>query len=196
MAITNLIEVKNVGGLTNEYDDIDILTEIDLIEAELYQNYYLPKRSQFSIDTDYTNFYIYPEQIHEILRLEVSVDTTVDASGYIEIASGSTTWEYIPPNNYITLTSAFMGLYDAKIVRVRFTPKIFNLIAKNMVALNLIDTTMILEGKEITTPLATKLKERVTRYKKIIQPKGFIRSSTAEQYSKYDYVSYTQSDFN
>ncbi len=194
MAITTIDEVKFTGGLTDEYADEEILSEIDLVESELYQKYYLPKRSSFSVDADYTVFYIYPDAVHEVIRVKVAVETSIDPSGYSLVESGSTTWEHIPPYNYLNLQAPFISTYDGNTVRIDSIPKIFNLIAKNTVALNLIETTTIIDGALVTTPLAQKLKDRIKRYTDIIKPKGFTKSSTNIDYDLYNYVSYTQTD--
>lgn len=194
MAITTVAEVKDRGSLTSEYSNEEILTEIDIVEAELYQKYQLPKRSQFTIDDDYTDFFIYPDKIYEIIRVQAQVETTEDPSGYISIGSDGVSWIHTAPNNYLTLGSDFITTYDTKLIRVRHIPKIFNLLAANIAALNLIDTTTVINGRPAEAPLATTIKDRIQRYKDILKPKGITRSSANAEFDKYDYVSYSQTE--
>jgi len=195
MTITTGSEVKAVAQLTNEYTDTEILTEIDIVEAELYNRYNLPKRSSFSIDDDYTDFYVSNDDVYDITRVQVSVDTAVDPSGYLTVATGSTTWTHTAPNNYITLAAAFITSYDTKSVRVQYIPKAHNLIATNTCALNLIDATTITDGENtIEAPLVTRIKDRITRYKMLVKPRTIVRSSAYSQYDNFDYESITQSN--
>lgn len=193
MAITTPTEVKKAAQLTNEWSDEEILTEIDIVESDLYNKYYLPKRSQFSIDSDYTDFYIYPERVHEVTRVQVSVDSDVDPSGFLEVATGSYTWSFTTPNNYITLDSSFITTYDTKIIRVQLVPKYANGMATYMTALNLVDPTTIIDGEENTPPLVTRLKSHLDYYKNEAKPKIILKSSDYDAYDKYDYISYNQS---
>lgn len=194
MAITTISEVKKAGGLTSEYEDSEILSEIDAVEAIFYQKYSLPKRSKFIVDTDYTNFYIYPNKVHEITRLQVAVPTSIDISGYIEVESTSITWEHSPSNNFITLYPAFITSYENKTVRVQHIPKIYNLLAKYTVALNLLDTTSIVDGEDIVSTQITRIKDKINEYKLLLKPKNIKYSSNEEEFDKYDYISYTQSE--
>lgn len=193
MALTTLSEVKKVAQFTNEWDDADILTEIDIVEADIYDKYYLPKRSQFSIDTNYTQFYIAPTMIHEVIRIQVAVDSDVDPSGYLEIEEGDTTWIHDSPNNYITLASAFITAYENKIIRVRYTPKYANGMATYMVALNLIDPTIIVDGESSVSPLVTRIKQRIDFYKRQAKGKTILKSTEYSEFDKYEYISYSQS---
>lgn len=192
MAITTPTEVKKAAQFTSEWSDEEILTEIDIVEADIYTKYYLPKRSQFSIDTDYSDFYIYPSKVHEIIRVQVSVDTSINASGYLDVATGSDTWTFTSPNNYISLGSDFITTYDSKIVRTQFIPKFANGMATYMTALNLVDPTTIIDGQNSTPPLVTRLKAHLDYYKNEAKPKIILKSSDYTDYDKYDYVSYDQ----
>jgi len=193
MAITTPDEVKQVAQLTNEYSDEEIKTEIDIVEAELYLAYYLPKRSSFAIDSDYTDFYIHTDKVHEVVRVLASVETSIDPSGYTEIGS-PTYWEHIPSNAFITLTSTAITTYDNKQIRVQYTPKIMNLLATNLTALNLIDQTTIVDGEETLTPLARRIKDRIKRYKMLTRSRTIQRSSAQVNYDVWEYTSVSQSD--
>lgn len=193
MAVTTIEEVKFAGGLSNEFSDEEIESEIDLVEAEIYDRYFLPKRSQFVIDTDYVNYYIHTEKVHEIIRVQVSVDTTVDPSGYITLTSNL--YSHTAPNNYITLDSSVLSTYDTKIIRVQFIPKVINLMATSLVALNLTDASVIVDGERSTPPFIIRLREKIKRYRMILKPKTIIKSTENQDFDKYDYISLTQSDF-
>jgi hypothetical protein len=194
MAITTPTEVRFAGQITAEYTDDEILSEIDIVEAELYQKYHLPSRSQITIDPLYTEFFIYPNEIHEIVRAQVQVETTVNPSGYELVAEGSDTWSFGSPNNYVTLSGSFIALYPNKLMRYEHIPKIFNMIATNQAALNLIDSTSIVDGSTIDTPRAVKLKDKITRYKELLKPIGITRSSPYIDYDEYEYIAYNQLD--
>jgi hypothetical protein len=193
MAITTIQEVKFAGGFTSEYDDAEILTEIDIVEADLYTQYYLPKKAQFSVDLDYTEFYISEDPVHEIKRVQVAVETTVDPSGYSIVEEGSDTWTFISGTNYITLGSDFVNTYVNKIVRVQYIPKMMNRLATNIVAANLLDITTIVDGERITTPQGTKLLNKIQRYRDMLRPKTLVRSSLYSDYDPYDFDSPDQS---
>lgn len=194
MVVTTDTEVKNVARLTNEFTTTEINTEIDIVTAELYSKYNLPKRSSFILDDEYTRFYISKEPVYDIIRIRAQVDTTIDPSGYTIItATGS--WSFIDGTNYIDVTQNFINAYDTKIIRIDYIPKIHNLIATNMAALNLIEETTITDGDEISTPQATKIKDRIQRYKDTLKPKTFIRSSVNDVYDPYEYISINQTDF-
>jgi len=193
MTITTGSEVKEVGDFTNEYTDEEILTEIDIVEAELYMKYKLPKRSSFSLDSDYTRFYIYSDNVYDIIRVQVSVDSSVDPSGWQTVDSSNYTFQQ--NTNYIDFNSSFVSTYDTKQIRVQFIPKIHNLLATNICALNLIDPTTITEGDESVNPSVTRLVQRINRYKKLLVPKTIFRSSALEDYDPYDYQSINQTDF-
>jgi hypothetical protein len=193
MAITTVQEVKEVASLTSEYSEEEILSEIDIVEAELYQKYHLPKRSQFSVNKDYSNFYIYPTNVHEIIRVQGQVETTVDPTGYQIIGSDSN-WTFSTNNNFITLLPQAIENYGSKIIRVQHIPKIFNMIATNLVALNLIDTTTVINGESSDSPLAIKIKDRIDKYQELLKPKKMVKSSDEYDYNIYDYISYSQSD--
>ena len=159
----------------------------------MYERYHLAKRSSFTVDDDYTKFYIYPDRVHEIASVFVTVETSVDPSGWLEVGSDNN-WSHISPNNYITLTGSFISIYDAKTVRVRHIPKIFNNMATNEVARNLIETTSVVNGEELTNPLYTRIDDRITRYKADLRPRGIRRSSQNLEFDRYDYTSYSQSE--
>ena len=196
MAITTIDQVKAAAHLTDEYTDDEILLEIDIVTAELYNTYKLPKRNSFSLDEDYTDYYIYanPLGVHEIIRLQAQVETDVDISGYTTLSSSSTTWSHVPPNSYLTITSTMLSTYDTKSIRVQHIPKIYNLMATCQVALNLIDKTSIVDGENVATPQSTKLKEKLKRYKLILKPKGMTLSGPNLEYDPYEYISLTQSE--
>lgn len=194
MVVTTVSEVKEIGDFTNEYTDDEILTEIDIVEAELYTKYRLPKRSSFFVDDDYTRFYISNNKVYDIVRLQVSVDTSVDPSGWLEV-TGSDNFTFTNDTNYIDLTSSFIGSYNNKQVRVQYIPKIHNMLATNICALNLIDPTIITDGEETASPNITRIVNRINRYKKMLVPKSIIRSSTQVDFDEYDYVSINQSNF-
>ena len=207
MAITDINKVRFAAQITDEYTDEEILSEIDLVEADLYSRYKLPKRSQFLIDDDYTDFYIYPEKVHEVTRLQVQVDTSIDASGWLTIDSqtgsslgvGSgtvytTNWSHDSPNNYITLSSNIISTYDTKNVRVQCIPYSMHNLATYQSALNLVDTTNIIDGERVDTPITAKLKNRIDRYKKLNMPRKVMFSSNYEAYDEYEYTTYSQSD--
>lgn len=196
MTITTGSEVKAAGQFSNEYTDDEILTEIDIVEAELYNKYSLPKRSSFTIDNDYTTFYISEDRVHEVKRVQVSVTTDIDPSGWLSVATGSNTWEHSSPDNYITLDSSFISQYDNKTVRVQYIPKIHNFIATDIVALNLITPTMITHGEDnIEVPQVTRLSNRINRYKKLLMPKVSLLSSTYSDFDEFSYPSISQVDF-
>lgn len=193
MALTTPREVKFAAGITSEYTTSEIITEIDIVEAEFYQKYYLPKRSQFSIDDDYTEFYISDQPVHEVLRVQVAVDTSVDPSGYSIVAEGSTTWSFEPGTNYITLTSAFIGSYDSKVVRVQYIPKIYNLLATQVVAANLLDITTIVDGEQTTDPQTRKVLAKIRRFRDMLRPKGMTKSSVNQDFDPFEFISIDQS---
>ena len=193
MAITTGSEVKAAAQLTNEYTDEEILSEIDIVEAELYAKYTLPKRASFSVDSDYSDYFLNKDPIYEIVRLQGSVETTVDPSGYVTIDTGSYT--HTAPNNYITLDADLITEYDAKTMRVRYIPKIFNLLATAITALNLVDPTTISDGENnVEAPLVARLNARVKRYKELLKPKTMFRSSAQVNFDENEYVSVQQSD--
>ena len=194
MALSNITEVKFIGGLTNEYTDSEILNEIASVEAILYKKYGLPKRSGFSIDSDYTDFYIFEDNVYEIIRVQVGVDTSVDPSGYLTVEESSTTWSYDSGNNFITLAPEFIALYENALVRVQHIPKTYNDITKNVAAYNLISVTAVVDQDGVTSPQLTVIKNRIDNYKMELKPKKISYSSKAESFDKYDYVSITQSN--
>lgn len=194
MVLTTGSEIKQVGSFSNEFTDIDYNTEIDIIEAELYDRYLLPKRSSFSIDNDYTRFFINDSKVYDIIRVRAQVSTDVDPSGYVVIGSTGS-WTFTNGTNYIDLEPSFIAEFDTKGIRVDHIPKIFNLLATDMAALNLLDGTTIVDGEEVTDPQSRKLMARSKRYKKIISPRIMIRSSTAVDFDPFEYVSLNQSDF-
>ena len=93
------------------------------------EDFFASKRSSFAIDSDYTDFYIHTDKVHEVVRVLASVETSIDPSGYTEIGS-PTYWEHIPSNAFITLTSTAITTYDNKQIRVQYTPKIMNLLSQ------------------------------------------------------------------
>lgn len=195
MAITTGSEVKRVAQFSDEYQDEDYNIEIDIVEAELYGKYKLPKRSSFSIDDDYTVFYISDKPVKEVIRLQVNVETSIDPSGWLVIGSDSN-WSFTEDNNYITLEPSFISTYDTKLVRVQYIPKIFNLLASNIAALNLIDPTTITDGENtIESPQITRIKNRIDRYKKIISPRIMAKSSVNSEYDTDGYISINQSSY-
>ena len=193
MAISTITEVKKVAQFTSEWSDEEIETEIDISEVDIYDRYSLPKRSQFSIDSDYSTFYVSPEKVHEVIRVQVAVETDVDPSGYINVVTGSDTWLHTTPNKYISLGSDFISTYDNKIVRIQYTPNYANGMATYMTALSLVDPTTIVDGEENIPPLVARLKNHLDAYKKQAKPKSILKSSLYTDYDRYDYISYSQS---
>lgn len=195
MAITTVEEVRRVGQIAGDYTDEEIQEELEIVEAELYDRYTLPKRSQFSVDDDYTDFYIFPKEVHEIIRVQGAVETSVDPSGYTTLDVGSD-YTFTENNNHITLTTSAISEYDGDIMRVQHIPRVYSRIAAVQTALNLIDTTTIIDGENTTSPKAIQLMARLKRYKQsLFNGVRFQRSSPNEDFDKYDYVSYTQSNF-
>lgn len=194
MAITTVEEVRTAGQITSEYTDDEIFAEIDLTESELYDKYYLPKRSTFSIDNDYTEFYISNERVHEIVRLQISVDSSIDPSGWLTVQEGES-WFHISPNKYINLGDEFISTYDGTTVRVQYIPKILNRLATDLCAWNLISTTNIVDGESVDSPLTQRIRTRINRYKEILKPKKVNFSSNYEEFNKYDYISINQTDY-
>ena len=54
--------------------------------------------------------------------------------------------------------------------------------------------TSTLDGEDVDVPKLTRLRSNIKRYKEIIMPKGFHKSSSNADYDRFDYVSYSQSD--
>ncbi len=195
MTITTISEVKFAADLTSEYDDVDILNEIDLVESDLYDRYYLPKRSQITLSSDYNDYYFSKEKAHEIIRLQVAVDVSVDISGWLIVEEASDTWSFLNPNNFLTFDDAFLSTYDGQSIRIQYIPSNLHHIAKYQAALNLIDTVTIVDGEEQIPPLVTRIRARLQRYKDLIKPRFLIKSNISVEYDRYEYVSITQSNY-
>lgn len=194
MAITNPTAVREAAGLTTEYTDAEINTEIDFVEAELYRTHRLPKRSSYSVDDDYTNFYISNDDVHEITRMQVSVETTTDPSGWLAIGSPDY-YSFTEGNNYITATGSLISNYDTKLIRVQYIPQLLHLLATSTAALNLVDQTTIVDGEEVIPPQVTRLKAKITRLTRLLKPRKMIKSSDYVNYDRFDYESISQIDY-
>ena len=196
MAITTGSEIKALGGFSNEYTDAEIETEIDIVEAELYQKYNLPKKSSFVVDDDYTRFFISPQNkgVHEIIRVQAAVETSIDPSGYTAIGSDGSTWGFVTPNNYLDLESSFISTYDSKIIRVQYIPKIHNLLATGIAALNLMDVTTVTDGEGNLPPQVSRIMKHIGRLKKLLAPRNILFSKDSADFDEFEYVSYPQSN--
>lgn len=194
MAITTVDEVKKVAQIVNEFTDDEILAEIDLVEAELYQKFRLPKRSSFSVDNDYTRFYISTDAVHEIKRVQVSVTTDISKSGYLEIGS-PTYYTFVVDNNYIDATGSLLTQYDNKLCRVQYIPRLLHLLATDITALNLMAQTTVVDGDDNLPPQVSRIKDRIMRYKRLLKPRRMILSGDYEDYDRYDYIGIDQVDF-
>lgn len=190
MVITTAQEVRKVGQIGTEYDDTEILAEIDIVEAIYYDKYTLPKRSSFVLDPLYTTFYFSELPVIELLRVQVQVDTSVSPSGYINI--GSPLFTHVVPNNYIVASPTLMTSYTSKSVRCQYIPKIYSRMVALQVALNLINGTTIVNGAKVESPLSSRLKDQLNDLKDQLKPKGIRRSSEFETFDKYDYIAIDQ----
>lgn len=193
MPITKPDEVRKAGGFTSEFEDSEIELEIDVVEAELYNRYFLPKRSKFTIDNDYINHFISYDKVYEIVGIDVS--DNAQPSGYRDISSGSDTFTFTSGTNFISFDTTFATENDGEIIRIRYIPKIHNLIAANQVALNLIIPTLVSNGEEGSSPQFTNLREKINRYKKILKPRSILKSSNHTEYDPYAYISIDQTTF-
>lgn len=191
MVLTTVAEVAFEGKISSEYSDDEILAEIDYVESDIYSKYFLPKRASFSVDDDYTKFYIYDKPVYSIESFQVQVDTDVDPSGFIEIGS-TDNWSFTSRTNYVTLTEAFISTYDSKLVRIKLIPYIYNRLGTYQAAVNLIDTDDISLGANIDSTRASKLLAKIKDIKAELSPK-FIKLNISTYYDKNEYVLYEQS---
>lgn len=191
MTITTGSEVKFAGQLTSEYTDEEILSEIDLVESMLYDKYSLPKKSSFTINDDFSTFYFSDSNVHEIIRVQVQVDTSIDPTGYLSIGSTGSTWDHVPQNRYFTLDPTFKTTYEGKKVRVQYIPDAYHRMATYQTALNLVDTTSIIDGQRVTTPLAQRITDKLNYYRNMVRPQfGILRSSLYVDYDENEYVDF------
>lgn len=172
-------EVRTVARLTENSDivDGDIASSIEDATYFIRSEYGDPnKKSYFYFQSnsgsESYDFTGNNEPVHSIDSLDVdgAVMPTGSYTGSLD-------------TGFVGFDLSFIADWDGHKVDVVWVPRVTNLLAKHMAALDLIDSSMIINGKDIQNPLSSKLKMKVDMYKEELRPKGVY---SAKEFVGYD----------
>jgi len=175
-------EVKRTARLSSNSDvgSDEVLDAIEDANAYIFSEYGAPiKKTYFYVESgSYT--YDFTGNDRPVYRVDdVNIGTGTD----VNISTGSYTVNL--RQGFITFspTSTIDNSAGTE-VEVKWVPKLYNTLAKNLAALDLIEATKIVDGEEITSPEARKIQARIDRCKEILRPKGAYGSTMFENYDE------------
>ena len=102
------------------------------------------------------------------------------------ISQSSGSWELGLSQGYIKFDSTFISTNDGLKVSIDWIPKAFHTMATYRTALDLIDSSQIIDGEEVRNPLAARLDRRLGSIADSIRPKGVIASTAYEHWTESD----------
>jgi len=173
-------EVRDILRLSANQDEIGSLEIENAIldaQSEVLGEYGNPiKRTYTYLSNDIGSYYWIKENkepIYKLDRIEFDKTRLPVGSYTIDLNTG-----------IVTFADGFVNSNQSEIVQFEWTPKVFNLLAKNMAALLLLDDFMIKDGDTITNPKMVILKDRITRYRTNMADASIAIMSS--QYADYD----------
>lgn len=87
----------------------------------------------------------------------------------------------------------FIGSYNGKYVYVHWIPSSINLLVKNMAALELLETSLVYAGRNVTNPQVDHLKSKIGSVQEILRPKGLFSPRLYNDLeSGYDFIEQRQ----
>ena len=191
--LTNVDKVKNVAriGANSDINDTEIIKFIEDSDAELFEKYGNPvRRTAFLLDSgigstvyDFTGN---RDPVHSIQEIRVDGEP-------VSMTTGSFTIGY--NNGFIKINLDFLNLNDGNKVSIDWIPKSFHVLSTYKSAMELIDSTIIIDGEDTINPLSRKLQMRLGSLEDAIRPKGAFRSSEYATYDERDEEMIYQWDF-
>jgi hypothetical protein len=153
----------------------------------IFENYGDPvKKSVFYLDSETGikgqsyNFTGDMKPVHQVRRVLVSsVDTDIVPSSVYDVDF---------TNGNIRFTDSFIGSYQGQNIYVHWVPKIYNIFAKNMAAVNLLEGELLMAGVDVSNPKIARLKEKVDEIKDSLRPKGIYNAKQAYGAEGYDVI--------
>ncbi len=182
--LTDVKAVKDIARLNSNADiaDYEILRFIDDTESEVYENYGNPvKKTYFQLDSSFGSV------IYDFTGNNVPVHTVQEVridGRAVPLSEGS--WSLGLSQGLIKFDSDLVIGSNSMNVSVDWIPKAFHTLATYMTALDLIDSSSIIDGEEVRNPLAVKLGRRIGSVSDSIRPKEVFRSSAYERWDERD----------
>ena len=174
-SLCTVSDVKRISGITNEFTNDEISSQINDITDEILNEYNDPLKKIYTYTE--TNEYAYWVGERNIYRVDY-----IEINGSL-VASGSYTGSL--SQGYVTFTNtAVVDNNIGRRVEVHYTPKLYHLLCINMVVRDLLEVPDILAGEMARTPKLDKVNAKIERLKKkIIDSYAIILPS---QYETYD----------
>ena len=187
--LASVNHIKRIARLSagTDISDFEIIDYIDDAENEVFENYGDPIRRTFVYLDSSIGSTVYDFTGN---RVPVYSIREVRADG-LEIPLNVGSWELGGNQGYIKLDSTFILDYNSKRLSIDWIPKVLHTLVAYKAALNLIDSSQIIDGEEVRNPLAMKLERRIGSLADSIRPKEVFRSTNwinwDERDSKYIY---------
>ncbi len=155
------LEVRKVLKLSANQDDIgseEIEDSILDAQDEIYGEFGKPiQRTYTLLSSSVGSEYFTKENrepIYRLDRVEFAGSRLTTGSYTVDLSSG-----------IVTFQNTFISSEANEVVQFEWTPKVFNLLAKNMAARDLLDDFTIKDGEDITNPKLAKIEMRIKRYR-------------------------------
>ena len=174
-------EVRNILRLSANQDEIGSVEIEDAIldaQEEIYGEFGNPiNRTYTLLSSTVGNDYWIKDNKEPIYSLD-----RVEYAGS-SLPVGSYTFD--KNTGIVTLISGFVGVNTDNIIQFEWTPKVFNLLAKNMAAMQLLDDYTIKDGDTVVNPKVVAIKDRIERYRNnLVKPNLAIMSSKFINYDE------------
>ena len=182
--LTDIRSVKRVARLGEDTDitDYEVVRYIDDAESDILENYGDALRRTYVLLDSGIGSTVYDFTGNRVPVYSIR-EVRVDG---LEVPLNLGSWELAPNQGFIKLNSQFITDFNSKKLSIDWIPKAFNTLANYKAALNLIDSTQILDGEEVINPLATKLEIKMGSMEASIRPKELFRSSDWQNWDERD----------
>lgn len=181
-SLTDPTEVRLILGQNLELNNGEIASMILDVDEEIKMDYGDPiDKDYFYFETDQNTYQVGQRNIYRFESIECDGSdiplgsfTLNNASGMFDVASDVAT------------------LFDGTRCEVEYVPKIYNVLAKNLTVLRLLEVHTTWVGDRVQDPRISRLRDKIDQIKSKIMSCGFdvMRSSQWETWDKRkgDYV--------
>jgi len=190
--------VMRMSALNNDIGSEEIFYAIKDATDEIYTEYGNPVKKTVTMIRDPGHNYYPGSLTYDFTGNHVPVyqinDMTVGTGGDYQVSGSSYTTNL--DRGEVVFTADFVSSTSGTELEIEWIPKIYNMLCKNMAALSLIETSIIINGEDITTPTAKRMFNAVTRYKETLRPKGcFGHRSSFPTYDERGATDVLEQDF-
>jgi len=164
--LCNLEDIKKAGAISNINGDLgseELYDSLVNTTEQIDFTYGYPLRKTYTDIVTGSYTYMFNkgrESCYKIDKIMIDV---------YDFPLGSFTFDF--KKSYVTfVNTSDVDTYVGKQIRFEFVPYDFHILAKNLAALELIENTMVVDGKSFQTPQARKLSRVVEELKDNLKP--------------------------